>query len=305
MSSSENKTKNLNFYGAVYILFIIIAIGLGIIYTNNLDYFASDKVVKNPIPDTTKPRTDLPVIKGTISPPVDIKKLGVSTPELIDKGKTMFLTNCAGCHGESGKGDGVAGASLNPKPRNFTELTGWKNGPQFAQIYKTLQEGIPGSAMASFSNILPEDRIALIHFIQSFRPDYSKPTDTELTELDKTYSLSAGVKQPNQIPVKLAEEKIIQEYKTSEERVKALTAAIELSKDSSAVIFKKITVDVPKAVRTLLANPRWNENEAEFVNLIGTEPVYNGFRTDSYSLSPQDAASVFRYLKNLFSNLKT
>jgi hypothetical protein len=87
--------------------------------------------------------------------------------------------------------------------------------------------------------------------------------------------------------------------------VKALTAAIELSKDSSAVIFKKITVDVPKAVRTLLANPRWNENEAEFVNLIGTEPVYNGFRTDSYSLSPQDAASVFRYLKNLFSNLKT
>jgi mono/diheme cytochrome c family protein len=186
MSSSENKTKNLNFYGAVYILFIIIAIGLGIIYTNNLDYFASDKVVKNPIPDTTKPRTDLPVIKGTISPPVDIKKLGVSTPELIDKGKTMFLTNCAGCHGESGKGDGVAGASLNPKPRNFTELTGWKNGPQFAQIYKTLQEGIPGSAMASFSNILPEDRIALIHFIQSFRPDYSKPTDTELTELDKT-----------------------------------------------------------------------------------------------------------------------
>lgn len=305
MSSSENKTKNLNFYGAVYILFIIIAVGLGIVYTNNLDYFASEKVIKNPIPDTTKRQADLPAIKGTISPPVDIKKLGVSTPELIEKGKTIFSTTCASCHGESGKGDGVAGASLNPKPRNFTELTGWKNGPQFAQIYKTLQEGITGSAMPSFSNILPEDRISLIHFVQSLRPDYPKPNDAELTELDKTYSLSAGVKQPNQIPVKLAEEKIIQEYKTSDERVKALTAAIESGKDSSAVLFKKITVDVSKAVRTLLANPRWNENEAEFVKLIGTEPVYNGFSTNSYLLSPQDAASVFQYLKNLFANLKT
>lgn len=305
MFSSENKTKNLNFYGALYILFIIIAVGLGIIYTNNLDYFASEKVIKNPIPDTAKPQAELQVVKGTISPPVDIKKLGVSTPELIEKGKQMFSTTCASCHGESGKGDGVAGASLNPKPRNFTELTGWKNGPQFSQIYKTLQEGITGSAMPSFSNIAPEDRIALIHFVQSFRPDYPKPTETELVELDKTYSLSAGVKQPNQIPVKLAEEKIIQEYKTSDERVKALTAAIELSKDSSALIFKRIAIDVPKAVRTLLANPKWNENEAEFVNLIGTEPLYNGFRTSSYALSPQDAASVFQYLKNLFANLKT
>jgi mono/diheme cytochrome c family protein len=305
MFSSENKTKNLNFYGAFYILLIVIAVGLGIIYTNNLDYFASEKVIKNPIPDTTKPQAELQIVKGTISPPVDIKKLGVSTPELIEKGKQMFSTTCASCHGESGKGDGVAGASLNPKPRNFTELAGWKNGPQFAQVYKTLQEGIMGSAMPSFSNILPEDRISLIHFVQSFRPDYPKPTETELTELDKTYSLSAGVKQPNQIPVKLAEEKIIQEYKTSDERVKALTAAIESSRDSSAVIFKRITVDVPKAVRTLLSNPRWNENEAEFVNLIGTEPVYNGFSTNSYTLSPRDAASVFQYLKNLFANLKT
>ena len=70
MFSSENKTKNLNFYGAVYILFIIIAVGLGIIYTNNLDYFASEKVIKNPIPDTTKPQAELQIVKGTISPPV-------------------------------------------------------------------------------------------------------------------------------------------------------------------------------------------------------------------------------------------
>ncbi|MCX5739526.1 MAG: cytochrome c [Proteobacteria bacterium] len=37
------------------------------------------------------------------------------------KGKTLFETNCASCHGTSGKGDGPVGVALpEPKPRNFT-----------------------------------------------------------------------------------------------------------------------------------------------------------------------------------------
>lgn len=36
-------------------------------------------------------------------------------------GKTTFNTNCASCHGESGKGDGPVGAALQPPPRDFTK----------------------------------------------------------------------------------------------------------------------------------------------------------------------------------------
>jgi len=37
------------------------------------------------------------------------------------KGKTLFETNCASCHGTSGKGDGPVGIALpEPKPRDFT-----------------------------------------------------------------------------------------------------------------------------------------------------------------------------------------
>ena len=35
-------------------------------------------------------------------------------------GKTTFDTNCASCHGESGKGDGPVGAVLQPPPRDFS-----------------------------------------------------------------------------------------------------------------------------------------------------------------------------------------
>jgi mono/diheme cytochrome c family protein len=36
-------------------------------------------------------------------------------------GKTLFTTNCASCHGDSGKGDGPVGAALQPPPRDFTK----------------------------------------------------------------------------------------------------------------------------------------------------------------------------------------
>lgn len=36
-------------------------------------------------------------------------------------GKATFTTNCASCHGDSGKGDGPVGAALTPPPRDFTK----------------------------------------------------------------------------------------------------------------------------------------------------------------------------------------
>ena len=36
-------------------------------------------------------------------------------------GKTPFVTNCASCHGETGKGDGPVGSALQPPPRDFSK----------------------------------------------------------------------------------------------------------------------------------------------------------------------------------------
>ena len=46
-----------------------------------------------------------------------VKEPWVSTPEIVTHGKQVFQTTCAMCHGAEGKGDGAAGASLNPKTK--------------------------------------------------------------------------------------------------------------------------------------------------------------------------------------------
>ena len=186
------------FYGAVYVVFIIAIIVMGTMYINDLPNVTKEKIGGFPVvaKDTTKDSTgqtaDLPMIKGTLSPPTEVMKYLSSTPEMVEKGKSIFTMNCVSCHGEQGKGDGVAGANLNPKPRNFHDLNGWTNGPSMTMMYKTLQEGITSRGMASYANLPPEDRLNLIMYIRSFLPDYPPVTQVQLDSIDVTYSLTSN-----------------------------------------------------------------------------------------------------------------
>ena len=40
-------------------------------------------------------------------------------PRVISEGKTLFLANCASCHGNQGEGDGPAAAGMSPPPANL------------------------------------------------------------------------------------------------------------------------------------------------------------------------------------------
>ena len=295
----EKKKVLSGFFGLFYIIVLIILVTAGWWYLDQLPFFTREQF--NPLlADTTKPVADLQVLKSSTTPPVDIFKESVSTPDKIAKGKTLFETTCASCHGAEGKGDGVAGKTLNPPPRNFTELTNWKNGPAFSKIYKTLQEGLPPSAMASFSNIPLEDRIALILYIRTFRTDYPPIDQNELKDLDKTYSLSAGVKQPAQIPVTMAVEKIISENTQVSEKIKNIVDKIQNNKtDKGALILKDISYDLNKSITALINYPKWNENESVFVKFVEISPVQKGFKPDAFNLSSEQWSLLFQYLKTI------
>lgn len=50
----------------------------------------------------------------------DIKNPVPPDPASLKAAKTLYINNCAPCHGAKGKGDGPAAAALNPKPADHT-----------------------------------------------------------------------------------------------------------------------------------------------------------------------------------------
>lgn len=57
-----------------------------------------------------------------------------------EKGAPTFKLYCAACHGETGHGDGLAAAALNPKPRNLTEKA-YMDTLSDEHIFKVIKEG--------------------------------------------------------------------------------------------------------------------------------------------------------------------
>jgi mono/diheme cytochrome c family protein len=81
----------------------------------------------------------------------------------LQRGKEVFVEDCAGCHGGDGRGDGVAGQALLPKPAN---LAAARFSVQF--LRQTLWNGVRGAPMPSWRTLPPRDLSALTAYVQSF-----------------------------------------------------------------------------------------------------------------------------------------
>jgi mono/diheme cytochrome c family protein len=122
------------------------------------------------------------------TPKFDIQKIAepwVENPEVVAYGQKVFMTNCAMCHGNEGKGDGPAGAGLNPKPRNLVEGK-WKMGGGPIAHYKVLLDGIAGGSMASYKHFKSADRWALVQYIESITEAKGTDTPEQIAEYAKT-----------------------------------------------------------------------------------------------------------------------
>jgi len=86
-------------------------------------------------------------------------------------GKTLYVQECAGCHGDRGDGQGPAAEYVDPKPRNFVagpfKLRSTPTGkpPATADILRTIEHGIPGTAMPSFAFLSEADRKKIAAYV--------------------------------------------------------------------------------------------------------------------------------------------
>ena len=93
-----------------------------------------------------------------------------ASPQPADPGKAVFESYCTPCHGPAGKGDGPAGAGLQPPPANFTDSE-WILGGDLASVKTTIENGATGTAMPPWKSILkPEEIEAVAKYVISLSP---------------------------------------------------------------------------------------------------------------------------------------
>src|SRR3989304_6266757 len=109
---------------------------------------------------------------------------GADAQEVYDLGKRTYQIACSPCHGSNGDGNAPAAKALNPKPRDFSKGA-YKFRSTFPGILpadedlqKTISQGIPGTSMPAWKNILSEPEIdAVTQYLKGFSPFFGQVTD--------------------------------------------------------------------------------------------------------------------------------
>jgi high-affinity iron transporter len=95
---------------------------------------------------------------------------GGGTPR--ERGRSLYLSTCAPCHGETGDGNGPAARAQRIAPRNFLRdelrcAPAPGTLPSAEALLEVITRGLPDSAMPSFGHLPEEDRRALVMHVES------------------------------------------------------------------------------------------------------------------------------------------
>ena len=118
-------------------------------------------------------------------------KRAEATAEALAPGKAIYTSQCSGCHGEAGDGQGMLTLSWLPRPRDFVHgsfryrSTPTGSPPTDADLFRTVSKGLPGGGMPAFEAILSEqERRDVVDYIKQFSPRFapgSEPSPTSVS----------------------------------------------------------------------------------------------------------------------------
>lgn len=88
----------------------------------------------------------------------------------IAAGQTLYQKQCAGCHGDTGKGDGAMGEELNPPPSNLADAD-WKHGSTDGEILTVIRDGIKSTGMKPFGRKMTIHQLwDVVNYVRSIGP---------------------------------------------------------------------------------------------------------------------------------------
>jgi mono/diheme cytochrome c family protein len=89
----------------------------------------------------------------------------------LEAGKKLYTEQCAGCHGDAGKGDGpMAAYTGEPLPSDLSDVE-WSHGSTDGEIYTIIRDGIDGTAMKDFAKDLKETEIwQVVNYVKTLAP---------------------------------------------------------------------------------------------------------------------------------------
>lgn len=107
-------------------------------------------------------------------------------PGNIENGAKVYDHRCEQCHGSDGAADGAAAGFMYPAPRVFKDNSVYKFAvtpdgviPTEDDMYKVINEGIPGTSMPGFPILSEQEKWDLVALLRSWSPDFSDPDYTE------------------------------------------------------------------------------------------------------------------------------
>jgi DMSO reductase family type II enzyme heme b subunit len=142
---------------------------------------------------------------GALVKPVEVPAEPAAGVQELTLGRDTFKKmQCALCHGETGAGDGPQvptlkdASGLPVRPRDFN--TGlFRGGHTGRDLYLRINNGLPGTPMVPYGSdmLKPEERWALVHYVQSLRR-----TDVSVNDLlapeDSTIRVKLVAKLPTE-----------------------------------------------------------------------------------------------------------